>query len=90
MAKFWTGSASKVSKYQEHMLCSGLRMKTSPLSVPVPEVLGRSICNKEQKSHHEQGVEQNIKIPEMVYLLCMSYSKSPQNRKNKNRPSLEN
>lgn len=51
MATFWTGSASEVSRYQKHILCSGLRMKTSPLSVPVPEVLGRRVYNKEEKSY---------------------------------------
>lgn len=59
MATFWTGSASEVSRYQKHILCSGLRMKTSPLSVPVPEVLGRRVYNKEEKSY-EQGVMQSI------------------------------
>lgn len=53
MAMFWTGLESKVSKYQVHILSSGLRMETSPLSVPVPEVLGRRVCNKIEKSHHE-------------------------------------
>lgn len=89
MAMFWTGSASTVSKYQEHILCSGLRRKTSPLSVPVPEVLGRSVCNKEEKSQHEHGVEQNIKIPEMIYYAC-PIPNLPQTERNKNRPSLEN
>lgn len=62
MATFWTGSASKVSKYQKHILCSGLRIKTSPLSVPVPEELGRRVCCKEEESH----AEQNIFIPELI------------------------
>lgn len=48
MATFCTGSASKVSKYQVHILCSGLRMKTSPLSVPVPEVLGKGVCSRKR------------------------------------------
>ena len=78
MATFWTGSGSNVSKCQVHILCSGLRMETSPLSVPVPEALGRRACNKERRVIANQQLTKCFNAT--VNLVCVPYSKASQNQ----------
>lgn len=77
MATFWTGSGSEVSNCQVHILCSGLRMKTSPLSVPVAEALGRRVCNKERRVIMNRELSRVLKFwsGSSVHALLQSFSK---------------
>ena len=83
MATFWTGSGSNVSKCQVHILCSGLRMETSPLSVPVTEALGRRVCNEERRVIANQQLNKVLQCQSecSVHALFQSFSK-PKRSKN--------